>query len=136
MQQIDKLHYVDDEGITHLIPPSPNRQIELEQLAKSADFIDYCNTIYLTVFKWYKNQWGDKYSIPNETSSDFWQDALDDAISNIYAEEMPDEYAKTGDEHGFLAKLGHEYYQSEQFKLFIKQLKNKWKKELLKHDFR
>ena len=136
MQQIDKLHYVDDEGITHLIPPSPNRQIELTQIAKSDDFIDYCNTIYLTTFKWYKNQWGDKCSIPNETSSDFWNELYNDASSNLYAEEMPDEYAMDESEQQFMADLGDKYYQSEQFKLFIKQLKNKWKKELLKHDFR
>ena len=114
---------------------SDQRRREIEQFSTTADFKDYCDTIYMSFFKSYKKQWKNKSEIPDESKSDFWSELVDDAAARAWVGTPDAINLNTEAERIVLGKLIDDYFRSNEFQMKIKQLKINWKKEIVKKDF-
>jgi hypothetical protein len=114
---------------------SDQRRQEIEQFSTTADFKDYCDTIYMSFFKLYKNQWKNKSDIPDESNSDFWSELEDDAAAKAWVSTPGAINLNTEGERMVFGKLIDDYFRSNEFQMKIKQLKINWKKEIINKDF-
>lgn len=114
---------------------SYQRRREIEQFSTTADFKDYCDTIYMTFFKSYKKQWKNKSDIPDESKSDFWSNLEEGAASRACVSTPGDINLNTEGERIVFGKLIDDYFRSNEFQMKIKQLKISWKKEIVNKDF-